>query len=134
MNKLLALIVLIAASCKTTDIESSIQIVNNSNAAISTFLALPSDVGFAYPDTILPMAEIAMQVAAPSQLNFYDFGFSIDELFDFLPNDTISVYYFSTETLNNNTWEEIRESYMVLRRDDLVRPTDGSNYWLIEYP
>lgn len=134
MNKLLILIVLMASCCESTDIELTIRIDNNSNHAISTFIALPNDVGVAYPDTTLPFNEISMQTAAPGQSNYYDFGFSGEELFSTLPSDTMSVYFFSTDTLNNNTWEEIRENYLVLRRDDLTFEDLEAMDWSIDYP
>jgi len=136
MNKLIILIILLVSSCKTTDIESTIQIRNNSDQSISTFIALPIEVGFAYPDTTLPLNEIVMQSAAPGQQNFYDFPTSLEEVLSELPNDTLSVYYFSTDTLNKYSWEEIRDNYMILRRDDLMPPASEvqRDFWLIEYP
>ncbi|MEM6396326.1 MAG: hypothetical protein AAF741_08270 [Bacteroidota bacterium] len=136
MNKLMILIILLVSSCKTTDIESTIQIRNNSDQSISTFIALPIEVGFAYPDTILPLNELPMQSAVLGQQNFYDFSTSLEDVLSELPNDTLSIFYFSTDTLNKYSWEEIRDNYMILRRDDLVPPADAvlDNYWLIEYP
>lgn len=129
------LIILVASSCKITDIESTIQIRNNSEYSISTFIALPIDVGFAYPDTVLPMSKIAMQVAVPGQSNFYYFPIPLDKVLSELPIYTLSIYYFSTDTLNKYSWEEIRNNNMILRRDDLIPPTSAveRDYWLIEY-
>lgn len=136
MNKSIILIIFLFISCETTVIESSIQIRNNSDQSISTFIALSSEVGFAYPDTILPVNEIPMQSAAFGQQNFYDFDFPLNEVLNQLPTDTVSIFYFSTDTLNKYSWEEIRENYMVLRRDDLVPPANAvaDDFWLIEYP
>lgn len=136
MNKLVILIILMISNCKITDIDSSIQIRNNSDQSISTFIALPIEVGFAYPDTALPINEIAMQEAVPEQSNYYYYPASLDEVLNELPNDTLSIYYFSTDTLNKYSWEEIRDNYMILRRDDLV-PPEGAverDFWLVEYP
>ncbi len=137
MYKLMIFIILLVSSCKIpTDIESSIQIRNNSDQSVSTFIALPNGVGFAYPDTTLPLNEIPMQSAGLGQQNFYYFPRSLEEELNTLPTDTISIYYFSTDTLNKYSWEEIRDNYMVLRRDDLVPPANAvaDNFWLIEYP
>lgn len=138
MNKLMIFIILLVSSCRLsdTDIESSIQIRNNSDQSISTFIALPNGVGFAYPDTTLPLNEIPMQSAAQGQQNFYDFPRSLEEELNTMPTDTLSIYYFSTDTLNKYSWEEIRDNYMVLRRDDLVPPANAvlDDFWLIEYP
>ncbi len=136
MNRLIILIILLVSSCKTTDIESTIQIRNNSNQSISTFIALPNAVGFAYPDTMLPVNEISMQSADFGGQNFYDLPRSLEEELNTMPTDTLSIYYFSTDTLNKYSWEEIRNNYMILRRDDIVPPTSevARDFWLIEYP
>ena len=103
----------------------SIQVVNNSDSAISTFFAFPTIYDIGYPDTLLPINEIAMQVAKPKESNYHDFGYCLNEVFELLlPSDTLSVYYFSTDTLEKYTWEEIRNGYRILRRDDLPKPTN----------
>jgi hypothetical protein len=136
MKKVIILLVLFASGCPTTDIVSTIQIRNNSNQSISTFIALPSEVGFAYPDTTLPVNEISMQSADFGGQNFYDLPRSLEEELNTMPTDTLSIYYFSTDTLDKYSWEEIRDGNRILRRDDLVVPASAiqNNFWLIEYP
>jgi hypothetical protein len=36
-----------------------------------------------------------------------------------LPHDTLSIYFFSQDTLNKYSWEEIQRDYKILRRYDL---------------
>jgi hypothetical protein len=41
------------------------------------------------------------------------------EIIDQISSDTLSVYYFHSDTLAKYSWEEIRRDYKVLRRYDL---------------
>ena len=42
-----------------------------------------------------------------------------EEEIEFLPKDTLSIFIFSTDTLNKYSWEEVRRDYKILRRYDL---------------
>ena len=39
--------------------------------------------------------------------------------FDSLPKDTLSIFIFSTDTLNKYSWEEVRRDYKILKWYDL---------------
>lgn len=112
----------------------SFQILNDSGITISTFIALESDAGFVYPDTLLPIDSIPMQTSKPGQSNYYDFDISIGKFFELLPRDTFSVFYFSTDSLNKYTWIKIRENSMILRRDDLSKDDIENSNFIIRYP
>ena len=42
-----------------------------------------------------------------------------EEEIESLPKDTLSIFIFSTDTLNKYSWEEVRRDYKILRRYDL---------------
>ncbi|GHT80090.1 hypothetical protein AGMMS50262_24170 [Bacteroidia bacterium] len=43
----------------------------------------------------------------------------IENYFNNIPSDTLSIFYFHPDTLAKYDWEEVRQGYMVLRRYDL---------------
>lgn len=47
------------------------------------------------------------------------YGSSFEDLFSYLPQDTLSMYFFAQDTLNKYSWEEIQAGYKVLQRYDI---------------
>ena len=74
-----------------------------------------------YPDTTLVLLE-ANEVLniKPGQTHHVSLSLSpIAEWVQSLPYDTLSVFFFSQDTLNTHSWEEIKQEYKVLQRYDL---------------
>ncbi len=123
-------------SCKNLKTDLFIVFWNNSDQPISVFIATPDWAGFTYPDTILPMNSISMLQIVEQGYNRITPAGDIDFYFSALPNDTASIYFFSTDTLEKYSWEEIRAGYMVLERRDVAMPEGLSDphHWDIYYP
>ena len=51
-----------------------------------------------------------------------------------LPHDTLSVFIFHTDTLKNNSWEEVRDHYKILKRYDLSLSDLEKMHFKIVYP
>lgn len=119
------LVVIFLAGCKEffqIDVRYPITIENNSDVGISTYLALGEIEGdSAYPDTTLSFYKRWIKKGtkpwskATHDLSRYDHL----ERFERLPQDTLSIFIFSSDVLNNNDWEDIQANYMILRRYDL---------------
>jgi hypothetical protein len=93
-------------------------IVNNSSITIST--RLNTDEGSLYPDTTITQGLIDRMPILESGQTLSLGGFSPPEnIFNNSPADTLSIYFFETEILNNNSFENIRDNYRVLKRYDL---------------
>lgn len=53
---------------------------------------------------------------------------------DLIPSDTMMVYVFDAKVLEGNTWETVKENYLVLKRYDLSLQDLESMNWTITYP
>ena len=78
-----------------------------------------------YPDTLLP--ENGNNISF-DRINKGDRAFllgrsgNLDVVLDwFLPNDTLSIYVFDSDTLDVYNWNQIREGYKVAVRYDLTK-------------
>jgi hypothetical protein len=74
-----------------------------------------------YPDTTISFDKKSM--GSPLKANMYhvvNIGtLPIENFFKKLPGDTLSVFYFHTDTVSRYSWEEIQHDYKILRRYDL---------------
>ena len=72
-----------------------------------------------YPDTTISFGKELGIVKAHSYVIVTIGRRPIEDYFDNIPSDTLSVFYFHPDTLAKYTWEEIQRDYKVLRRYDL---------------
>jgi hypothetical protein len=95
-------------------------IQNNSKYTIRVHAATSANKGV-YPDTTLYTIESndMTRKIIPFSEHFSEFGASPEEIFSYLPKDTLSVYIFCQDTLDSYSWEEIQYGYKILRRYDL---------------
>jgi len=73
-----------------------------------------------YPDTSLPANKPSLYIvrsrqSLPNSIGYEDWT----TMFNDLPTDTLSIYFFSAATLNNFSWKDIKTGYKILRRYDL---------------
>jgi hypothetical protein len=120
---------------KAMDNRYAVYLENNANHPIGCYFGLGGNFGTMYPDTTLPKSNqyIINEIKASSR-SIYDSGIKWEEIFEDLPQDTMSVYIFHTDTLNKYTWEEVRNGYMILKRYDLSLEDLESMNWTITYP
>lgn len=106
-----------AGSCEKNLSRGSRIFINNNTTDTVRFLL--SD---RYPDTSLPamVNNSILRFVYPQSMTPYDFyDWKLDDYFNQLPQDTLSVFVFSPDTLRKYSWEDIRISYNVLKRYDL---------------
>ena len=97
-----------------------IEVVNKSNKPIEHYLAMGGEFGSSYPDSLPNSSKYVFQIL-PSKSYLYQSRSPWAEVFTNtkLPNDTLSVYFFSPDTLNAYPWQTIREKEKYLKRYDL---------------
>ena len=91
-------------------------IKNQSNCAISIYPARRG-FDFVYPDTSITLLKNHRVLKFNQSTNFASADWK--EEIEFLPKDTLSIFIFSTDTLNKYSWEEVRRDYKILKRYDL---------------
>lgn len=128
---LVLLIVLYAMACKDFlpfDQVSSFWVENKSDELVY-FL-----VSYQYPDTIIPDTyEKRYGVSAGSKRPF-DSKEKWEVVFDKLPADTLSIFIFSSDTLDTYDWQTIRSGYKIMKRYDVSLDDLKQNQWIITYP
>lgn len=111
----------------------SIEIINNSENSISTFFADKHSTS-QYPDTILPMDRQSLVVTPPTR-KYYHYSRDLwSEEFEYLKNDTLSIYILNAETYQNSSWIDIRNEYLILKRYDLSYKDLESLNFKVFYP
>lgn len=112
----------------------SMKIKNLSGNAVYVYPALGGEKGVIFPDTMLPNDK--------PYLYFIDAGNKIslssdipwEESLKKLPLDTLSVFYFTPDVIDTNSWDEIRDNNMVLKRKDISLEELKQNDFTITYP
>jgi len=90
---------------------------NDSNKELYFYRAYANSINV-YPDTLL-FEQFALTHINPLS-TFHLGGFQkIDEKINEIPSDTLSIYFFDNDTLENFSWETICDEYKVLKRYDL---------------
>lgn len=113
----------------------AVYLENNANHPIGCYFGLGGDFGTMYPDTTLPTSnQYVINVIKTSSRYIYYSGIKWEDIFENLPQDTLSVYIFHADTLNKYTWEIVRNDYMILKRYDLSLDDLKKGDFTIKYP
>jgi hypothetical protein len=105
-----------------------IKIVNNSDNLIRFH------PGYIYPDTLLPTFEPLLVGIEADNFFYLDMEEKWEEVFSELPADTLSIFFFSEDTLKLYTWDQIRADYKILDRYDLSLQDVKDNNWEVVFP
>lgn len=113
-----------------------IHLMNDSNHSIGTYLTLGGKHGSYYPDTVLPeSSEYIISDIESNRTYYYDSGIKWEEIFSYdLPNDTMSIFIFHTDTLSKYAWGTIRNEYKILKRYDLSLEDLHALEFTVPYP
>ena len=118
-NLILFMLLLVLQSCNLyMDAWYELDMYNNSNDTIISWFA---NINSTYPDSILPKEDTSVYFET---FHPYEKGivFSADYPFEkWFASDSakISIFVFSKDTLDQYSWEVIRENYKILIRYDL---------------
>lgn len=88
----------------------SFKVQNNSNDTIRCFAS------YNYPDTTLPANKPVLQMVEPQD----DTSIEDKELEYLSKKDTFLVFIISEETYDNNTWEVIKDQYIIIKRYNIT--------------
>ncbi len=129
-SKILILLFILTttAACEPFDKVYSFWVENKSDKPVY-FL-----VSYTYPDTTIPDTYDERRLVSPGSKNPFDNDEKWEDVFKELPADTLSVFIFNSEAINNTKWEEIRSGYMILKRYDVSIDDLKNNSWIISYP
>ena len=123
MRKVSVIFIVLLISCTLKmDAIYPIHIYNESEVQyIGYYFATGGRYGSYYPDTLLPNNNtyVYNKNIKPKQHLQYDSWIKWDVTFKSLPKDTLSIFIFSSDTLNKYSWEEVRRDYKILKRYDL---------------
>ncbi len=104
-----------------------IRIQNNSNDTIQFYES------YNYPDTSLADTEPRLIMVFPSEYRFLDSKEDWNEVL-VPPRDTLSIFILSKDTVDKYSWEEIRQTYNILKRYDLSLEDLKNSSWTVTYP
>ncbi|HEY5507722.1 MAG TPA: hypothetical protein VIK29_03555 [Paludibacter sp.] len=128
-------LLLMAFSCdKIADHVYSITVKNNTSHDIQATPGLGPNYMSSYPDTAIPELKPDLVPIAPNGYSYLDLSAKWETIFPRLPADTLSIYIFSTDTLNVYDWSKIRTGYKVLKRYDLSLDDLQKSNYTITYP
>lgn len=117
------------------DYSYEINLVNNAEHSIGYYFADGGKYGTFYPDSLPETNKYVIydisEVLRPGYEHHYP---NWEKYFQALPNDTLSVFIFHTDTLNKYTWGEVRDGYMILKRYDLSLEDLKQSNFTISYP
>ena len=114
MKKIITLI--LSLSYLQCDKFYDLEIHNNTDKTINIYFA---DGETYYPDTLLPEANKRLKEAKLNKTHYETSMVQWGKILKKLPKDTLSIFIFSTDTLNKYSWKEVRRDYKILRRYDL---------------
>lgn len=127
MNILILLaIVLCGYSCeKLVDHTYIIRVQNNSIDTVQIYAS------YSYPDTLLLDEKPILKMIYPNMESSLE---SKKDWKEKLPNDTISIFILSKDTVDMYSWDKIKNDYNILWRYDLSLEDLEHMNWTVTYP
>jgi hypothetical protein len=124
---------LMSNSCEEiSGYDNRLTIVNNSDKRIFYV------EGVTYPDTSIgsynPVRSFAENGANPHSSNGITILGKWEESFKELPVDTLMIFIFDADTLEQVPWDKIRSEYKILKRYDLSLQDLKDRDWKVVYP
>jgi hypothetical protein len=87
-----------------------------------------------YPDTALPNIEPSLLNVEAHDYNNLRSSIEWESVIQKIESDTLSIYFFDSDTINTYTWAEIRDKYKIIERIDLSIDDFRQSNWTINYP
>lgn len=86
-----------------------------------------------YPDTSIRDSLVTGGIA-PSKQQRYQSRKTWPKFFESLPADTLSVFFFSPDTVHKYGWKQVQSKYLVLKRKDISLKDLEDNEYIVTYP
>ncbi len=104
------------------------KVFNNSALNIAALLS------YQYPDTTVPENNDRLGGLLLGTYRYFDSKKPWEKVFEELPKDTLSIFFFNVDTFSTYDWQVIRKEYKVLERYDLsLQDLQNSNF-SVTYP
>ena len=117
-------------SCKNPlglPVAYTIHIQNNSSKSVFY------QISKIYPDTSIRDSLVAGGIA-PSKQQPYESRKTWPKFFQALPADTLSIFFFSPDTVHKYGWKQVQSKYLVLKRKDISLKDLETNNYIVTYP
>ena len=115
-NILIFISTLLFISCENPDQTYKFRIINDSEKALYFDRSISNRS--VYPDTLISETKVQLKVS-PYTTSYEGGLISTEEVFKKYSIDTLSIYFFDADIVDNYSWETIREEYKILKRYDL---------------
>ena len=87
-----------------------------------------------YPDTLIYNNYNELCGIKENSYVTYDVKTKLDEYFENLPSDTLSIFFFSMDTINQYGWDIVKKEYKILKRYDISYEDVKNSEWTVSYP
>ena len=145
MKKLFLLgIVALIVTCKCKDCFESntpIYVNNKSKFIISFYIPLIGMHGGIYPDTTITFDKknVGYSTEPENVAHAGISNISIERWVHSFPKDTVSIFIFNKEILDNYSWDKIQQEYNILQRydlslEDFKKLSNKNDIPIISYP
>ena len=132
------LFVLLLSRCTLPDTAYDLFLENNTNQYLHYYLAFGDNIisTTVYPDTLLPdNNSFINNIVKPQEKYFMYLSFlPYSKIIKNLPQDTLSVFIFSKDTIDKFGWSEVLFGYKILQRYDISSEDIKKLKDIIPYP
>ena len=108
--------------------------LNNYSANTIEYYVASLGSEYIYPDTLILSSKLYSPQVKTNKSAYRDSSVPWEDVYKYLTKDTLSIYVFSSDTLNKYPWDTIRSNYMILQRYDLSLQDLQNRNFGIEYP
>lgn len=124
----------ICAGCPEPDevVDSAIVVVNNSNRDIVAFGMHKLKTDTLLQTLPFPITSQNSEVIPPGDSTKY--GGPFKKKFAEMPDKVHMIFLFSRDTLDNLSWDQITDQYLILRRYDLTLDSLEGRNWKVIFP
>ncbi|MBZ0242459.1 MAG: hypothetical protein K8F24_04525 [Bacteroidales bacterium] len=136
MSLLGFMLIMLCSKCEKAAMDYSyeINLISNAEHSIGYYFAVGGKYGTFYPDSLPESNEYIIYDIGKVLRPGFESHLKWEDFFKELPNDTLSVFIFHTDTLNKYPWEKIRDHYMILERYDLSLVDLKQSDFTLTYP
>ncbi|MDR6807494.1 hypothetical protein J2Y45_004694 [Dyadobacter sp. BE34] len=134
LHPLISIVSILASSCSNScekpiglPVVYPLRVQNNSSSLIFY------QISKIYPDTSIQDSLVKGGIL-PSKQQSYESRKTWPKFFESLPADTLSIFFFSPDTIYKYGWKQVQSKYLVLRRKDISLKDLETNNYIVTYP
>jgi hypothetical protein len=104
-----------------------LHVLNNSPSSVYYLISK------VYPDTSI-RDSFQLGGLAPSKQQPYESRKTWPKFFEALPRDTLSIFFFSPDTVHKYDWKKVQGKYLILKRKDISLTDLEASDYTVTYP